>query len=148
MRRSVKRRGLCFEGTADEGKAIQASAETTLSNQRRLLFAVTSAATTEGGEAPAVRCGTCCTVAKILQTSAALQRGVNAVTLHRFACIRRNFSFPILVNISEPHNCNCSACHPTPGLSRAAGTTPMAALAVGHVECGPRDALNSVAAAC
>lgn len=78
MRRREKRRGLCFEGTADEGKAIQASAETTLSNQRRPLFAVTSAATTEGGEALSSRCGTCYTVAKILQTSAALHLHVNA----------------------------------------------------------------------
>ena len=85
MRRTVKRRRLCFEGTADEGKAIQASAETTLYNQRRPLFAVTSAEMKEGGEALSLRFGTCCTVAKILQTSAALHRTRRIeVTLYRF----------------------------------------------------------------
>lgn len=51
----MQRRRLRFEGTADEGKANQASAMTTMCKQRRALSVVASSATSAGMQALASR---------------------------------------------------------------------------------------------
>ena len=53
----MQRRRLRFEGTADEGKANQASAVTTVCEQRRVLFVEASSATPAGVQALASRDG-------------------------------------------------------------------------------------------